>query len=291
MSKESATAPRFASSFSRENGRGVGYAPEWRSVFEQVGGRAFLEQVCEEAAAVILEIYHKGSVGNRTKDNGSPLTEADLASAAVIERALLSAGRVPVVCEESLVVDMTAPDLFWLVDPLDGTKEFLDRNGEFTVNIALIAGGEPVVGAIGIPARGEVFTGVQGEGALRRNREGKERVVENLRLDRDLIASVSRSHAAPSLVKYLNRCQVSRTVTAGSALKFCSVASGESDLYPRLGRTMEWDTAAGHCILREAGGEVVVASNLVPLTYGKPGFANPSFLAARRGVPLLSTPE
>ena len=258
---------------------------EWRRHVKELGGTSFLLEVCRSASAAIMEIYSRGSITEIEKQNGSPLTEADLASAAIIERALRSVSGLPVVCEESTTGEVPEGDMFWLVDPLDGTKEFINRNGEFTINIALVSNGEPVVGVISAPALGESVFGVMGEGAFKN--VGHHQVeIKNNRQQQELIAAISRSHAAPELLGYLDACGIEHVIERGSALKFCELAEGTCDLYVRIGRTMEWDTAAGQCILEEAGCKLLVASDGTRLSYGKRGFANPSFIASRSSLTL-----
>ena len=172
---------------------------------------------------------------------------------------------------------------FWLVDPLDGTKEFLKRNGEFTVNIALIERGTPVLGVVLAPASGRLFAGAAGAGAFVEDESGRRMTIVCRRVPAAGLTVVSsRSHGdVEALNAYLAGRIVASHVTAGSSLKFCLVAGGEADLYPRFGRTMEWDTAAGHAILRAAGGRVTDL-NGAELRYGKPDFANPHFVAMGR---------
>jgi 3'(2'),5'-bisphosphate nucleotidase len=257
----------------------------WRQHVKELGGASFLAQVCRQAADVIMAIYTRGPATEIEKPNGSPLTEADLASAAIIERELAKYSGLPVVCEESTTGEVPQGEMFWLVDPLDGTKEFINRNGEFTINIALVAHSEPVVGIIGAPATGDLFFAVRGEGA-HWIRGGKQIQIRNARTTSQLVAAVSRSHAASSLIGYLNACGIEDTIEKGSALKFCELARGMCDTYVRIGRTMEWDTAAGQCLLEEANCKVLVAANGTRLTYGKPHFANPSFIASRSNIDL-----
>lgn len=275
----------MAATGSIEEQRRQGSDSEWRRHMKELGGTSFLLEVCRNASVAIMDIYNRGSFAEVEKENGSPLTEADLASAAIIERALTSVSGLPVVCEESTTGALPDGDMFWLVDPLDGTKEFINRNGEFTINIALIHKGEPVVGVIAAPALGESVFGVMGEGAFK-NVGHRQTQIKNLREGEELVAAISRSHAAPELLGYLDACGIQDTIERGSALKFCELAEGSCDLYVRIGRTMEWDTAAGQCILEEAGCKLLVASDGTRLAYGKKGFANPSFIASRRSINL-----
>lgn len=256
----------------------------WRSFLRSIGGYQFLLGVAEEASGVIMEIYQRSSIERRSKEDGSPVSEADMAAAAVIETALLKTG-IPVVCEEGACPNLSGQKLFWLVDPLDGTKEFLARNGEFTVNIALVSDGYPVVGVIAIPAHGEVYVGVRGEGTIRLKDDSTTKII-NSRTTQALIAAVSRSYGSSETDQWLERFGVTERMRCGSAIKFCRVAEGRADIYVRLGRTMEWDTGAGQVIVEEAGGKVLALPSQARLEYGKPGFANPDFIAVRGDIDL-----
>ena len=221
----------------------------------------------------------------RYKADASPLTRADEEAEALIVTALAAlTPEVPVVCEEA-AASGTPRDLgqrFWLVDPLDGTKEFVSRNGEFTVNIALIEGGSPVLGVVLAPALGRLYTGVANGIAFVEERGARRPIACRTPPAEGIAVVSSRSHADPAALQaFLGARRVARSVSAGSSLKFCLVACGEADLYPRLGRTMEWDTAAGHAVLAAAGGSVL-EMNGSGLTYGKAGFANPPFVATGR---------
>jgi 3'(2'), 5'-bisphosphate nucleotidase len=238
--------------------------------------------LADRAGAVILEHYH-GDVAVRAKADASPVTVADEAAEAVILARLaeLTPG-IPVVAEET-VASGHVPDLddgpFWLVDPLDGTKEFLSRNGEFTVNVALIEGRAPILGVVLAPARARAWWGARGKGASTRDPEGGTRAIAVRRAPADrLVAIASRSHRDAETQAFLDRAGVAECISAGSSLKFCLVAEGQADLYPRFGRTMEWDVAAGHAVLAAAGGTVTTRDG-EPFLYRKPGFENPAFIA------------
>lgn len=233
------------------------------------------------AGELILEIYkHNPSV--REKSDASPVTDADEQAEELILRRLSKIiPEVPIVSEEA-AAQGTVPQLetrFWLVDPLDGTKEFLSRNGEFTVNIALIENGQSTLGIVLAPALGRLFAGASEVGAFCEENQRRRRIACRLPRTEGLTVVSSRSHGdATALQAFLNGRRVASSVTAGSSLKFCLIATGDADLYPRLGRTMEWDTAAGHAVLAAAGGRVEEL-NGSELRYGKPGFSNPHFLA------------
>ncbi len=235
------------------------------------------------AGAAILAVRENG-LDVREKVDHSPVTEADEAA----ERIILAALRnivpgIPVVAEESVVRD-GAPEVgagrFWLVDPLDGTKEFIAGRDEFTVNIALIEDGNPIVGVVYLPAMDELYLGIMGRGAWRwqRNDDAPHILAVRMPPAEGLTVLTSRSHRTPEVDAYLARLTLAELRSAGSSLKFCVVACGDADLYPRFGRTMEWDTAAGDAVLRAAGGSVATLDG-EPLRYGKAGYENPNFIA------------
>ena len=248
-------------------------------------------RLAEAAGERILRIYKTGCPVEEKADH-SPVTIADREAEALILPSLarLLPG-VPIVSEER----MAAGDRpmvgarFWLVDPLDGTKEFINRIEEFTVNIGLVEAGRPVLGVVHVPVAGETFASAGQGTAVRRTRSGAERPIAARAPGAEgLVVLVSRFHEdKPRLEAFLKERIAARgeTVkarkTAGSAIKLCLIAAGEADLYPRLGPTMEWDTAAGHAILLAAGGAVETLDG-APLGYGKPGFLNPDFVARGR---------
>jgi 3'(2'),5'-bisphosphate nucleotidase len=241
-----------------------------------------------EAGSITLGVY-RGQFEVRHKADRSPVTEADEAAEALILARLAEvAPGIPVVAEEAVAAGRVPAigEEFFLVDPLDGTKEFVSRNGEFTVNIALIRERAPVLGAVYAPVSGTLYLGnVGAREALRSNGRTLEALAAREHIHvrpipaEGLTAVVSRSHSTPETEAYLERYHVAQRVSIGSSLKFCLVAAGEADLYPRLGPTNEWDTAAGHAVLDAAGGSVLAPGG-VPLRYGKPSFRNPSFIAS-----------
>jgi 3'(2'), 5'-bisphosphate nucleotidase len=238
--------------------------------------------LADRAGAVILEHYH-GDVAVRAKADASPVTAADEAAEAVILARLAElTPDIPAVAEETVAAGH-APEVdggpFWLVDPLDGTKEFLSRNGEFTVNIALVQAREPVLGVVLAPARGQAWWGARGKGSTVRDAHGNAHPIAARKAPpAGLVAIASRSHRDPETQAFLDQAGVAECISAGSSLKFCLVAEGKADLYPRFGRTMEWDTAAGHAVLAAAGGRVTTRDG-APFLYRKPGFENPPFIA------------
>lgn len=233
------------------------------------------------AGAVILDIY-RTDFGVAGKSDGSPVTEADARAEAVILAGLQQfTPHIPVVAEEAVSagqVPETGTE-FWLVDPLDGTREFVSRNGEFTVNIALVRDGVPVLGVVFAPAIDVLYEGANGLGATRTVSGTRQPVTARRPLSEGLTVVASRSHGdMDEITRFLGGHRVASLLQVGSSLKLCRVAEGAADLYPRLGRTMEWDIAAGHAVLEAAGGRVETLDG-GPLRYGKPGFENPHFVA------------
>lgn len=232
-----------------------------------------------EAGARIVEIARRGA-RVREKADSSPITDADeAANRLLVARLSALAPEIPVVAEESAAPDVASAARFWLVDPLDGTREFVAGRDEYTVNIALVHRGAPVLGVVGVPARGLCFGGIAGAGAWRSADGGARRAIAARIPPADGGTAVaSRSHLDPKTEAWLAGAGAARVVHAGSSLKFCLLAEGAADVYPRFGRTMEWDTAAGHAVLAAAGGSVRTLDG-APLAYGKPGFENPPFIA------------
>ena len=238
-------------------------------------------KVADEASQRVLHIYQSDFKINY-KDDSSPITAADIASHEIIEKGLRRISRdIPVLSEEGADIPWEERRhwrRFWLVDPIDGTKEFTQRTGEFTVNIALIEDGEPVLGVVTVPALKEAYWGVKGEGAHRRDRSGLVqpiRVVESRQAVRVL---ASKNHLNDETRSFIEKLGEHEFLQAGSSLKFCRIAEGRADIYPRLGPTSEWDTAAAHAVLVAAGGKVETL-NGKPLRYGKENLQNPHFIA------------
>lgn len=247
-----------------------------------------------EAGDSILQVYNSPAFDVRAKADASPVTEADEAADAVISAGLRTAfPEVPLITEEQAASHALSAQTFLIVDPLDGTKEFIQRRGDFTVNIAFVQNGVPTHGVVYAPAKGRLFytladgTAVEESGAFDKDSSGPLRELRVSRPDNAaLMVVASKSHRDAATDDYIGRFQVRDMTSAGSSLKFCLVATGEADLYPRLGRTMEWDTAAGDAVLRGAGGQVVRFDDHQPLAYGKPGWDNPFFIALAPGVVL-----
>lgn len=239
-------------------------------------------KVADEASDKVLKIYHSDFTVDY-KDDKSPVTAADLASHDILVRGLRAISRdIPVMSEEGAAVPWEERrhwHRFWLVDPVDGTKDFTQRTGEFTVNIALIENGEPVMGVVTAPALSEAFWGVKGEGAYKRDRTGRVsriRVAEPKEIKRVV---ASKNHLNSETRAFIEQLGPHELVQAGSSLKFCRIAEGHADIYPRLGPTNEWDTAAAHGVLAAAGGKVETLDGQ-PLRYGKENMLNPHFVAA-----------
>jgi 3'(2'), 5'-bisphosphate nucleotidase len=236
------------------------------------------------AADAIMAVYGT-RFATRAKPDRSPVTDADEAAEAIILRGLQElTPAIPVVAEEQMSgghVPRIEGEEFWLVDPLDGTREFIDRNGEFTVNIALIRRGEPVIGVIVAPATGDAWLGTVGIGAWRfaGARDTAGRTIRARRVPSVApMVLISRNHRDAQIDGWLKQQALPQTCTVGSSLKFCRIAEGAADLYPRFASISEWDTAAGQAVLEAAGGAVLTWEN-VPLRYGKAEFRNPGFLA------------
>lgn len=245
-----------------------------------------LLDIAREAGQAILEVYNDpSSIEVQHKSDKSPLTKADKAANHVIVTALARHfPEIPIISEENKQIDYEDRkdfDLFWVVDPLDGTKEFIRRNGEFTVNIALCQKDRPIAGIVSVPVLQEYYYAIKGYGAFKGSFEHKKRLAANTfkMHDRDLTVMVSRSHLNDATESYLAKLKAPKTLPAGSSLKFMRIAEGEADLYPRLGPTMEWDTAAAQIVLEEAGGALLDWETKTPMKYNKENLLNQHFVA------------
>jgi 3'(2'), 5'-bisphosphate nucleotidase len=242
-------------------------------------GLAFarLSRIACAAGDAAMRYYGRPILAER-KDDGSPVTAADRSAHGVIVDALHAwTPDVAVVSEEGVLPspdDAARLDPFWLVDPLDGTKEFVAHNGEFTVNIALLDGGVPVLGVVYAPVPRLLYIAAEGRGAWRRRRGQAARRIYSRRWRPGMPARIveSRSHRSAALERYLGGLRVALRTAVGSSLKFCLVAEGRADLYPRFVPAMEWDVAAGDCVFRNSG---VDAPRRSPIRYGQPGFRLP----------------
>lgn len=255
---------------------------------------ATLRTLAIEAGGLIMEVYGQEDFAVETKDDESPVTVADQVADAHILKGLKAAfPDATIITEEAAETHGIEAKTFFIVDPLDGTKEFVKRRGDFTVNIALVRDGVPSLGVVYAPAKGRLFYSDGDGGAVEENgphdpeKPGETRAIHVSEPDNGALKVVaSKSHRDAATDDYIALYDVADAVSAGSSLKFCLVATGEADLYPRLGRTMEWDTAAGDAVLRAAGGKVVSFETHEEFRYGKPGFANGFFIAAAPGVEL-----
>jgi 3'(2'), 5'-bisphosphate nucleotidase len=273
------------------------------SILWRLGGRMdfqLLAQVMRDlalqAGAAIMQVYDSADMGVRAKSDHSPITQADEAANDIISAGLAHAfPALPLITEEDGGSHRLSAKTFLIVDPLDGTKEFVQRRGDFTVNIAYVENGMPLRGCVYAPAKRRLFyTMAQGQSV----EEMGPHVVGRLGQTRDisvnpapdnnaLMVVASKSHRDAATDDYIARYHVRDMTSAGSSLKLCLIATGEADLYPRLGRTMEWDTAAGDAVLRGAGGQVLYFDTHKPLDYGKKGWENPHFIARAPKVQLL----
>jgi 3'(2'), 5'-bisphosphate nucleotidase len=249
-------------------------------MIDDVSLLALITELAARAGAEIRTIRDRGFQVQRKADR-SVVTEADHAAEAIILAGMRAAlpGCLVVAEEEAASGKISHPTReFWLVDPLDGTREFTDGGNDFAVNIGLVRDGKPVLGVVGVPATNEVFGGIVGVGAWRQ-KDGLRTPIAVRRVPSEgLTVVASRHHGDQTrLDAFLGGRTVARVVNFGSSLKFCRVAEGQADLYPRFGRTMEWDTCAPHAVLAAAGGSVETIDG-GPLLYGKPGWDNPHFV-------------
>ena len=244
---------------------------------------------------VIMDFYNSSKLGVSRKSDDSPVTLADKKADEVISEGLKKYfPEIPVVTEEKVESHDLNASVFFIVDPLDGTKEFIKRRKDFTVNIALVAQGEPIRGIVYAPARQRLFyTDENGEAVEEMadfsvSKKGLIKKIKTAFPDNKALKVVaSKSHRDKKTDEYISKYNYKELVSAGSSLKFCLIATGEADLYPRLGPTMEWDTAAGHAVLSAAGGIVLQVENKQPLKYGKPNYKNPFFIATSENVTLI----
>jgi len=242
-----------------------------------------LKNIAKQAGDAIMGIYGEDDFAVEMKDDNSPLTAADKASHNVIIAGLQKNWpKIPILSEEGADIPYEVRKnwkRFWLVDPLDGTKEFIKRNGEFTINVALIEGPTPIIGVVYVPAQNKLYLGIVGEGAwvYQGDEQSKLIQVRKPNPQKGLTVVMSRSHPSLELEEYLRNINVAKALPIGSSLKLCVVAEGIADLYPRLGPTLEWDTAAGHAVVMSAGGSVETPEGEA-LEYNKKNLLNPHFV-------------
>ncbi|MCB0704685.1 MAG: 3'(2'),5'-bisphosphate nucleotidase CysQ [Saprospiraceae bacterium] len=244
--------------------------------------------IAKEAGKAIMVIYGDTAAWEvEKKSDNSPLTKADRRANKVICKGLEDLPgfhRYPIVSEENKEIAYEIRKTFsryWLVDPLDGTKEFIKRNGEFTVNIALIEDGKPILGVVYVPALDEMYWAATGQGAWKISGEEETKLkAKTFKLeDSGLKLVCSRSHLSPETEAFVSKFKEPELVSKGSSLKFLILATGEADIYPRLAPTMEWDTGAAQVVLEEAGGKVLQWEEEVPVAYNKENLLNPFFVA------------
>ena len=248
--------------------------------------------IAEQAAALIMDVYAQDEFEVQFKTDNTPVTQADLLAHQLIVDKLQSTtddyhNKIPILSEESLDIDWQQRkhwQTYWLIDPLDGTKEFVAKNDEFTVNIALIHKGQPVVGVVLAPALGTLYIAARGIGAFKKTKQQplqpiRVRSVPEINGQQQYTIVIGRRTVSPNLEILLNKLQNYHKINLGSSLKSCLIAEGSADLYPRFGKTSEWDTAAAQCILECAGGSVT-DMQLAPLQYNsKDSLLNPPFVA------------
>lgn len=249
-------------------------------------------EIALKAGHAIMEVYD-GEIAVSRKEDNSPLTQADIAAHHIIDASLSRlTPELPILSEESVALPYAQRrdwQRYWLVDPLDGTREFIKRNGEFTVNIALIEHHAPVLGVVYAPALELLFYAADGQGAFKRAGAGETQPIRTRRLEAaHLTVAGSRSHADARLMDFLSAVGPHTLLSMGSSLKICLVAEGRADVYPRLGPTSEWDTAAAQCVLEQAGGQLVGCDNQ-PFRYNaKESLLNPEFFAVGAEAPNWS---
>lgn len=246
--------------------------------------RAELVEIAFEASEKLLELVRTRDLDAKAKADGSPVTAADIAINAFLTVALADQWDYPIVAEESAAASYEERRTWkrlWLVDPLDGTKDFIAGTGDYTVNVALIEDGRPILGVIAAPGSGTVWSGAEGDGAYKHTSAGHEVRISNQRGDGPFVALESRFHRDAQLTEFYQRYGVVEAKTFGSAVKFAKLAEGEADVYARFGRTMEWDVAAGHAIVAAAGCTIVSTTG-EPLRYNKRELENPGFIASTK---------
>jgi len=244
-------------------------------------------ELAEKAGGAILEVYSRSDFSVTNKADDSPLTAADTAAHGIILEGLAKLPpRLPVLSEESkhvLYGERKGWEVYWLVDPLDGTKEFIQKNGEFTVNIALVRSGVSVMGVVHVPVRHVTYYAEKGKGAFKKLENGESMPIRAQAHPSDKLKIIlSRSHRGKEIDVFLQKAGAYESVSVGSSLKLCLVAEGSAHLYPRFWPSMEWDTAAAQCVVTESGGQIVDLRGQ-RLVYNKEELLNPHFLASAAG--------
>ena len=247
-----------------------------------------VKSIAVEAGSAIMDVYH-ADYNIKIKADNSPVTDADKKANDIIIRKLDQlAPDIPILSEEGLHIPYNERvnwTSFWLIDPLDGTKEFIKKNNEFTVNIALIQNGKPYFGVVYAPALDILYWGEVGVGAYKKSKKSLEIKINVLdELNNPVLVAGSRSHPSERMNAFMRQFKESKVRPMGSSLKVCLVADGSVHLYPRLGPTMEWDTGAAHAILKASGGEAIIHGTNEPLSYNKENLLNPEFIASSSNV-------
>ena len=248
-----------------------------------------LLNIIQVSGKIVLSYYGKSKKTIKLKSDDSPITEADIKSNEYICGKLSQEfPNIPIISEEdSKLLNMRNNDFFFLVDPLDGTKEFINQTDEFTVNIALIKNQTPIIGVINVPSKEQLYW-TNGKKSFSKYKNNEKKIIKTKKFDqKNLCAEASKSHLDLKTLKFMKILNVKKITRSGSSLKLCNIASGKSSIYPRFGDTMEWDIAAGHAILSNSGGQVFDERGKI-LKYSKEGFRNKSFLAvSQRHIPNL----
>ena len=242
-------------------------------------------EVAKQAGEAIMAIYHTDNFSVDYKSDDSPVTKADIDANCIIIAGLKNISDLPVLTEETLVdyEQRKNWESYWLVDPLDGTKNFIAKRGDFTVNIALIQAHEPVLGVVYIPMSGDIYCAEKGLGAFKNGI-----LIFNHSTRTDLIAASSVFHTTDEMTNFFKLHGITRITTLGSSLKICKLAEGSIDVYPRLNGTKEWDTAASHIIANEAGCKLIDVQTLEPLLYNKGSLKNNHFIASRNDLQFFN---
>lgn len=241
-----------------------------------------LNQIAQEAGKAILNIYNKDvDIASVDKSDGSPVTKADYKADEIIRKLLQKNSSYPILSEESPIPYETRKTWtrFWIVDPLDGTKDFIAQNGNFTVNIALIEKNYPIMGVIYIPVSATTYYAKRGSGAYKNGVQ-----IYNRSTRKVLIATDSIFHSTEETLNFLEKNKIENVIKFGSSIKFCKLAEGEIDVYPRFNGTKEWDTAAGHIIANEAGCKLIDIKTKAELLYNKKNIKNSYFIASRNDL-------
>jgi 3'(2'), 5'-bisphosphate nucleotidase len=240
-------------------------------------------EIAHQASFEVLKIYNKGIIQIQSKQDNSPVTEADLISNKIIINGLRNISNYPILTEESPVEYKVRKNWtkYWVVDPLDGTKDFIAKNGGFTINIALIEKTKPIMGVVLVPVTGEVYYAELGRGSYKNNKK-----IFNNSKRIDLIGADSIHHSTKEVELFFKKHNISKVLKLGSSIKICKLAEGEVDVYPRLNGTKEWDTAASHIIANEAGCRLIDTESKKELTYNKKSLKNNHFIAIRNNLDL-----